>query len=156
MQIKTLPVYSKLADEKEIPPEIAARLPDGWKLSQHQLATYRALRSDDVDVVIVRGERRHYHDRHPGPDDLALMVEVSDTTLVRDRALKLRLYATAGVGCSWIVNLVERQVEVYTAPSGPNAAPHYAQRTTYQSGALIPLALDGAAVDELAVKALLP
>ena len=52
MQIKTLPVYSKLADEKEIPPEIAARLPDGWKLSQHQLATYRALRSDDVDVVI--------------------------------------------------------------------------------------------------------
>lgn len=134
---------------------LAQLVPTGWFVDAQEPIT-TADSEPEPDVVIVRGERRHYHDRHPGPDDLALMVEVSDTTLVRDRALKLRLYATAGVGCSWIVNLVERQVEVYTAPSGPNAAPHYAQRTTYQSGALIPLALDGAAVDELAVKALLP
>lgn len=51
MWIKTLPVYSKLADEKEIPPEIAARQPGGWRLSQHQLETYRALTTDDADVV---------------------------------------------------------------------------------------------------------
>lgn len=52
MQITTLPVYSKLADERAIPPEIAGRLPAGWQLSQHQLETYRALMSDDVNVVI--------------------------------------------------------------------------------------------------------
>ncbi|NTV62587.1 MAG: type I-D CRISPR-associated helicase Cas3' [Oscillochloris sp.] len=52
MQITTLPVYSKLADEVDIPAEIVGRLPKGWQLSQHQLETYRALRSDDVDVVI--------------------------------------------------------------------------------------------------------
>ena len=52
MQLTTLPVYSKLADPSDIPVEIAARLPEDWHLSQHQLETYAALRSADVDVVI--------------------------------------------------------------------------------------------------------
>lgn len=52
MQITTLPVYSKLADVTAIPPEVAARLPKGWQLSQHQLETYRALIDPAVDVVI--------------------------------------------------------------------------------------------------------
>lgn len=52
MQITTLPVYSKLADSAQVPAEILSRLPEGWQLSHHQLETYRALRSDDVDVVI--------------------------------------------------------------------------------------------------------
>ncbi len=43
MQITTLPVYSKLADEAAIPKEIAQRLPAGWQLSQHQLETFQAL-----------------------------------------------------------------------------------------------------------------
>jgi len=52
MQITTLPVYSKLADPAAVPPEILAKLPAGWQLSEHQLATYRALRDPHVDVVI--------------------------------------------------------------------------------------------------------
>jgi CRISPR-associated endonuclease/helicase Cas3 len=52
MQITTLPVYSKLADARDVPDEVKRRLPEGWALSLHQLATYDALRSDDVDVVI--------------------------------------------------------------------------------------------------------
>lgn len=52
MQITTLPVYSKLADETAIPLEIAQRLPKGWRLSQHQLETFRALIDPNVDVVI--------------------------------------------------------------------------------------------------------
>lgn len=54
MQISTLPVYSKLADPADVAaePELVARLPKGWQLSQHQLETYRALRDPGVDVVI--------------------------------------------------------------------------------------------------------
>jgi len=52
MQITTLPVYSKLANEADVPAEITARLPKDWRLSQHQLETYRAMHSDDVDVMI--------------------------------------------------------------------------------------------------------
>lgn len=51
MKITTLPVYSKLADEADIPPEVRAKLPDGWRLSQHQVETYKALTSGDYDVV---------------------------------------------------------------------------------------------------------
>lgn len=42
MWIRTLPVYSKLADEANVPPEVAERLPEGWRLSQHQVETYKA------------------------------------------------------------------------------------------------------------------
>jgi CRISPR-associated endonuclease/helicase Cas3 len=51
MKIKTLPVHSKLADDNTIPPEIADKLPPGWRLSQHQVETYQALTSGDYDVV---------------------------------------------------------------------------------------------------------
>lgn len=51
MLIKTLPVYSKLADDQDIPPEIKAKLPANWRLSVHQVKTYQALKSGDVDVV---------------------------------------------------------------------------------------------------------
>ncbi|WP_161569201.1 type I-D CRISPR-associated helicase Cas3' [Candidatus Oscillochloris fontis] len=52
MQITTFPVYSKLADAAEIPVEVAKNVPPGWQLSQHQIETYAALCSSDVDVVI--------------------------------------------------------------------------------------------------------
>lgn len=49
MKITTLPVYSKLADR--VPPEIAAKLPKGWQLSQHQVETYKALTGGKYDVI---------------------------------------------------------------------------------------------------------
>jgi len=52
MQITTLPVYSKLANEADVPAEITVRLPKDWRLSQHQLETYRALIDPSIDVVI--------------------------------------------------------------------------------------------------------
>lgn len=54
MRIHTPAVYSRLADPAAVDAEkdLAARLPKGWKLSQHQLATYQALRDEQVEVVI--------------------------------------------------------------------------------------------------------
>ncbi len=52
MRITTLPVYSKLADLNDVPPEIAKVLPKDWQISQHQLATYQAMLDPDIDVVI--------------------------------------------------------------------------------------------------------
>jgi CRISPR-associated endonuclease/helicase Cas3 len=51
MKITTLPVYSKLADPKDIPLEVSKALPEGWKLSRHQVDTYRALTKGDYDVI---------------------------------------------------------------------------------------------------------
>ncbi len=51
MQVITLPVWSKLAREEGIPLEVARRLPAGWRLSQHQVETYKALTSGKADVI---------------------------------------------------------------------------------------------------------
>ncbi len=52
MQINLLPVYSKLAQSDEIPNELTSALPQGTRLSQHQVDTYQRLINRDVDVVI--------------------------------------------------------------------------------------------------------
>ncbi len=54
MQITTLPVYSKLANDADLPAELRKCLPAGWQLSQHQYETYQALSDPhlDIDVVI--------------------------------------------------------------------------------------------------------
>ena len=52
MHIITPPVYSLLASTQNIPPAIKAKIPSGWKLSAHQLATYEALKDDSINVVV--------------------------------------------------------------------------------------------------------
>ncbi|UCH27907.1 MAG: Uma2 family endonuclease [Trueperaceae bacterium] len=69
------------------------------------------------DLMLVAGPEAVYSD-HPRPKDVYLLVEVSDTTLKKDRQVKLPLYAQIGVPELWIVNLVELRFEVYTNPRG--------------------------------------
>ncbi|MEI7646186.1 MAG: Uma2 family endonuclease [Chloroflexales bacterium] len=134
---------------------LAQLAPIGWYVDAQEPIT-TADSEPEPDVVIVRGDRRQYRDRHPGPEDVALVVEVSDSTLQRDRTMKQRLYATAGIAVYWIVNLVDGQVEVYQEPSGPASEPHYARRDDYRREAAIPLMLDGESVGVVDVEAVLP
>jgi len=110
----------------------------------------------EPDVVVVRGETRHYLDRHPGPHDVGLVIEVADTTLQRDRGFKKRLYARAGISVYWIVNLSDNQCEVYTEPSGPEPQPDYRQRQDYSSSDVIPVVLAGVEIGRIAVREFLP
>ena len=70
----------------------------------------------EPDVVWVK--RQDYSQRHPSPQDVHLLIEVADSTLPFDRHEKLAVYAEAGVGEYWIVNLLDEQVEVYREPNG--------------------------------------
>jgi Uma2 family endonuclease len=95
------------------------------------------------DVAIIHGPEDRYLEQFPGPDDVLLVVEVSDSTLQHDRRLKLPAYAAAGIQECWIVNLPELQVEVYHEPSDAG----YRTRRLYHRGeALAPLAIPGAAL----------
>ena len=89
----------------------------------------------EPDVAIVRGTEEDYADRHPGPADLLLVIEVADSSLSIDRTTKQRLYATAGVPRYWIVNLPESQVEVFELPDA--TAGKYARHTSYPLGQTI-------------------
>jgi Uma2 family endonuclease len=110
----------------------------------------------EPDVVVVRGDRRLYRDRHPGPGDLALVVEVADATLARDRGSKKRVYAQAGLPVYWIINFPERKVEVYTDPTGPAEELDYRSRQDYGPADEIPVVLEGREVGRIAVQELLP
>jgi Uma2 family endonuclease len=107
------------------------------------------------DIAVVRGDPKVYAHRHPGPEDVSLLVEVSDTTLQKDRSEKWVNYARSGIPVYWIVNLVDRQVEVYTAPT--NAG--YASKVVYAeflSDQLVPVVINGIEVGQIAVSEILP
>ena len=105
---------------------------------------------------MVRGDTRQYLDRHPGPEDVAIVIEVSDTTLGRDRTIKKRTYARAGIPVYWIVNLVEGQVEVYDRPSGDSEQPDYGQMLIYGRSAVLLLVIEGIAIGAIDVDTILP
>jgi Uma2 family endonuclease len=99
--------------------------PIGWHVRSAQPIRLSGQDSEpEPDHCIVRGAVRDYLAGHPGPADIALVVEISDTSLAADRDYAARLYGPAGIPVCWIVNLIDRVVEVYTRP-GPGG---YASR----------------------------
>ncbi len=69
------------------------------------------------DVVVASGPESNYDQRHPDYSEISLAAEVSDSSLRKDRTVKTVIYAGKVIVEYWIVNLVEKQVEVYTDPS---------------------------------------
>jgi Uma2 family endonuclease len=76
--------------------------------------------------------------------------------LNRDRTLKKRVYAAAGVPVYWILNLIDRRIEVHTVPSGPAEEPDYRERRDYGEAEFVALTLDGAEAGRIAVRDVLP
>ena len=135
---------------------LVAMAPAGWFVnSQSPLTTPDS--APEPDVSMVRGQRRAYAaaGRHPSPEDLGLVVEVADSSLAVDRGAKRRVYARANAACYWIVNLVDRRIEVYTDPSGPGDDPAYRQQHDYPAGTEVPVLLDGREVGRVRVNDLL-
>ena len=69
----------------------------------------------EPDIAVVEGKARDYLNHHPMT--ALLIVEVSDTTLDYDRETKSSLYAKVGIEDYWILNLADRQLEVYRRPA---------------------------------------
>jgi Uma2 family endonuclease len=134
---------------------LRAKLPAGWRLRIHSAITTNDS-EPEPDVAVVRGPIRNFLSRHPGPQDIGVLIEISDSSLSHDRNDKGRSYARAGIVCYWIINLVDRQVEVYTDPTGPDGTPCYRRRQDYGVDQEVPLVLDGQEVARIAVRELLP
>lgn len=137
---------------RELNTQLARLLPAGWTLSVQLPVTLAANSEPEPDVVLARGTNRDYFARHPGPADIGLVVEVADSSRLYDRRDKQQLYARAGLPVYWVVNIPDRQVEVYTDPQPDADPPAYATRTDYPSGQDVPLPTGGA----VAVADLLP
>jgi Uma2 family endonuclease len=71
----------------------------------------------EPDVALLRRRADYYAEAHPGPNDILLLVEVSDTSADYDRQVKAPLYARHGVLELWLVDLETGVVEVYRRPT---------------------------------------
>jgi Uma2 family endonuclease len=69
------------------------------------------------DIALVRRASHHYKSRHPVPEDVFLLIEISDTTLSFDLHQKLPLYASAGIAEVWIVDLIGQTIQIYREPA---------------------------------------
>lgn len=71
----------------------------------------------DTDVLVVKDCRSEYEERHPGPNDSLLLVEVSDLTADYDLGEKAALYAQAGIADYWVVLVNEAAIVVHRQPA---------------------------------------
>ena len=134
---------------------LRAALPAGWMVRGQDPVALDDESAPEPDLVVVRGSRADY--RHAHPARPALIIEVAESSLRFDRVAKGSLYARAGIVDYWIVNLVDRVVEVYREPGADLTAPYgwrymAVQRFTPPS-AITPLAVPASPIP---VAALIP
>jgi Uma2 family endonuclease len=130
-------------------------LPEGWHV-QTQSPVTLATSEPEPDGMVVRGGLRDYRDRHPLPSEVALVIEVADATLATDRTFKMALYAQAGIAVYWVVNLIDRQIEVYTEPTGAVERPTYAVPRAFGPLDEVPVVIAGHDSGRIPVADLLP
>lgn len=134
---------------------LEAIVPAGWYVDAQEPITL-ADSEPEPDVCVVRGATEDYSDCHPEPPNIALVVEIADSTLERDRSLKRRLYARAEIPVYWIINLVEQQLEEYTVPVPSETAPDYQHRRDYSLTESVPVRIEDQDLGVLAVRELFP
>lgn len=134
---------------------LRAYIPAGWSV-RSQVPVTTSDSEPEPDVAVVRGRTVDYLKRHPAPADVALLVEVANTSLEFDRRLKARIYARAGIPAYWILDVNARRIEAFTDPDATTDEPSYRTQRTASVGEALPLILSGATVAEVPVADLLP
>jgi Uma2 family endonuclease len=137
---------------KEVVKALDARLPVGWTSQKEEPVRIPGYDEPEPDVAIIRGSDADYRRRLPAAADVGLLVEVSETTLSQDRGKKLSAYAKGRIPVYWIVNLVDRQVEVYTRPTRGR----YQSHVDYHPGQHIPVTIGGQQLRPIPVDDILP
>ena len=172
--------YDRMVDSGILTPDDRVELLEGWivnKMSQnppHANSVNRVVRvtgrvvpetwairvqtpitlSDsepEPDIALARGDLSVYDSRHPIPSDIGVLMEVGDSSMLADRRYKGGLYAREKITEFWLIDLVERKVEVYTRPRGGK----YQKKVDYSESAVVPLVLDGVKVADIPVRDLL-
>src|SRR2546426_10109290 len=101
---------------------VRAILPPGWIMSIQLPVSLDDESEPEPDLFVVPGRPADYRHEHPARPVLA--VEVAESSLAFDRPHKGSLYARAEIQDYWIVNLVDRVLEVYRDPGPDSSAPY--------------------------------
>jgi len=86
----------------------------------------------EPDFAIVVRRKYTRKTGHPKPEDILLLIEVSDTTPADDRTKKAKMFSLANIKEYWIINIPDRQVEVHLQPSAVKEM--YRSLTVFEAG----------------------
>lgn len=128
-------------------------VPAGWFVNQEAPIRLSENSVPEPDLAVIRGVVEDYPTLPPGPGDVALLVEIADSSLRLDRRA-LADFAAAGIPATWIVNLIDRRIETYTDPD-PGTRTYQTARV-FGPDDEVPVVIDGREVGRVAVKDVLP
>jgi Uma2 family endonuclease len=94
----------------------------------------------EPDILIATGPRERYDRRHPGPEDILLIVEVSVSSLGFDAGEKLRVYARRSLPQVWVIDANRRQIVAYSSPEPDRGT--YASAEIHSTGTLAAFGLE--------------
>ncbi len=118
-----------------------------WHVAKEDPVVVSAWSKPEPDLSVVRGTERDYATRAITAADVALVAEIADASLASDRSEMANLYAQARIPVYWIINLVDRQVEVFSEPDSGG----YRSRVDFAPGQDVPVVIDGIEVGRIAV-----
>lgn len=97
----------------------------------------------EPDLALLRPAVHRYKSVHPKAEDVFLLIEVSDSSLRLDQSVKLPLYAKQEIPEVWILNVPQRQLEVYRDPQSGT----YAEKLILKSGIVAPAAFPDSGIE---------
>jgi Uma2 family endonuclease len=127
-------------------------VPSTWHVRKEDPIVTSAWGKPEPDLAVVRGRVEDYDDRDVAAADVALVVEIAESSLSIDRSDMAFVYSSSGIPAYWIVNLVDHQVEVYSDP-GPAG---YQSSQLVRPGQDIPVVIDGTEAGRISASDLLP
>jgi Uma2 family endonuclease len=134
---------------------LRAVLPQGWIVSVQSPVSLDDESQPEPDLAVVPGRPTDY--RHGHPTRPSLVVEIAESSVSFDRLAKGSLYARAQVQDYWIVNLIDRVLEVYREPGADPSAPYgWSYRSVARLTPPAAITLLDPAAGPIAVAGLLP
>lgn len=70
----------------------------------------------EPDLALLRPRADFYTESHPRPADVLLLIEVADTSLQKDRQIKVPLYARHRIPETWIIDTEHQRVLRFAEP----------------------------------------
>lgn len=97
----------------------------------------------EPDITLVQLPLERYDARHPYPEDIYLLIEISDTTLKNDLETKQKIYAFAGIQEYWVVDIQGSQIKVFRQPEENR----YLKEFNFSQGEIVPTAFPDVAIE---------
>jgi Uma2 family endonuclease len=127
-------------------------IPRGWYVAKEDPIVVSDWSKPEPDLAVVRGQTEDYIERDARATDVALVVEIAESSLAIDQTDMTRVYAASKIPIYWIVNLVDRQLEVHSNP-GPSG---YSSVLILKPGQDVRVIIDGVEIGWIAVADMLP